>query len=306
MQKGFCSNWSQAWKLRFVRGVKERPLTDYLEDTRSTTRVDEMTRTDMKMKKSLYPKVDLSNQVAMVTGAAKGLGRAITLGFAEMGCKLILVDIDEKNMEKVSLEAKEKGSPRVITHLADMRKVEEIRTLRPLVEKTFRRIDILVTNAGTNVPKSSMKVTEADWDYLVDLNLKGVFFTCQTIAGLMIRQREGKIVNLASTMGFVAIPERTVYCATKGGIVQMTKALALEWAPHGIRVNAIAPTFIKTPMSIPWVKDKQFKNWVIDRIPWGRLGEPRDVVGAVLFLVSDAADLVTGTSLLIDGGWTAQ
>jgi len=104
----------------------------------------------------------------------------------------------------------------------------------------------------------------------------------------------------------VAIPERTVYCATKGGIVQMTKALALEWAPHGIRVNAIAPTFIKTPMSIPWVKDKQFKNWVIDRIPWGRLGEPRDVVGAVLFLVSDAADLVTGTSLLIDGGWTAQ
>jgi NAD(P)-dependent dehydrogenase (short-subunit alcohol dehydrogenase family) len=151
-----------------------------------------------------------------------------------------------------------------------------------------------------------MKVTEADWDYLVDLNLKGVFFTCQTIAGLMIRQRGGKIVNLASTMGFVAIPERTVYCVTKGGIVQMTKALALEWAPHGIRVNAIAPTFIKTPMSIPWLKDKKFKNWVTDRIPRGRLGEPRDVVGAVLFLVSDAADLITGTSVLIDGGWTAQ
>jgi len=293
-------------KLRFVRGLRERPLTEQLNDKRSTTKVDEMTRTDMKMKKSFYPRVDLSNQVAMVTGAAKGLGRAITLGFAEMGCKLILVDIDEKNMEKVSLEAKEKGSPGVITHLADMRKVEEIRTLRPLVKKTFRRVDILVTNAGTNVPMSSMKVTEADWDYQVDLNLKGVFFTCQTIAALMIRQRRGKMINLASTMGFVAIAERTVYCATKGGIVQMTKALALEWAPHGIRVNAIAPTFIKTPMSLPWLKDKKFENWVTDRIPWGRLGEPRDVVGAVLFLVSDAADLITGTSVLIDGGWTAQ
>jgi NAD(P)-dependent dehydrogenase (short-subunit alcohol dehydrogenase family) len=261
---------------------------------------------NMKTKRSSYPRIDLTGQVALVTGAAKGLGRAISLGFAEMGAKLILVDIDPENMEKVRLEAKEKGSPKVITHVADMRRVEEIRALKPLVEKSLRRVDILVTNAGTNVPKSSMKVSEADWDYLVDLNLKGVFFTCQTIGGIMIKQRRGKIVNLASTMGFVAIPERTVYCATKGGVVQMTKALALEWAPYRIRVNAIAPTFVKTPMSIPWLKDKEFKNWVTSRIPLGRLGQPEDVVGAVLFLVSDAADLVTGTALLIDGGWTAQ
>lgn len=260
----------------------------------------------MKMKSSSYPKIDLTGQVALVTGAAKGLGRAISLGFAEMGAKLILVDIDRENMKKVSLEAREMGSPKVITHVADMRQVEEIRTLKPLVQKTFRRVDILVTNAGTNVPKPSLRVTEADWNYLVDLNLKGVFFTCQTIGSLMIKHRSGKIINLASTMGFVALPERAVYCTTKGGVVQMTKALALEWAPYGIRVNAIAPTFIKTPMSIPWLKDKAFKKWVESRIPWGRLGEPRDVVGAVLFLVSDAADLVTGTSLLIDGGWTAQ
>jgi 2-deoxy-D-gluconate 3-dehydrogenase len=178
--------------------------------------------------------------------------------------------------------------------------------LKPLVEKTFRRIDILVTNAGTNVPKPSLKVTEADWNFLVDLNLKGVFFTCQTIGSLMIKQRSGKIVNLASTMGYVALPERAIYCTTKGGIVQMTKALALEWAPYKIRVNAIAPTFIKTPMSIPWLKDEAFKKFVISRIPWGRLGLPQDVVGAVLFLVSDAADLITGSTLLIDGGWTAQ
>ena len=260
----------------------------------------------MKSKPFSYPKVDLTGQVALVTGAAKGLGRAISLGFAEMGANLILVDIDQKNMEKVCLEAKEKGSPKAITHVADMRQVKEVRTLKPLVEKTLRRVDILVTNAGTNVPKSSMKVTEADWDYLVDLNLKGVFFTCQTIGNIMMKQRHGKIINLSSTMGFVAIAERTVYCATKGGVVQMTKALALEWAPYRIRVNAIAPTFIKTPMSIPWLKDKEFKKWVESRIPWGRLGEPKDVVGAVLFLVSDAADLVTGTALLIDGGWTAQ
>jgi len=260
----------------------------------------------MKTKSFLYPKVDLSGQVALVTGAARGIGRAIFLGLAQMGARLILVDIDRKNLEKVSLEAKRAGSPEVITHVADMRQVEEIRTLRPLAEKTFRRIDILVTNAGTNVPKPSLKVTEADWDYLVDLNLKGVFFTCQTVGALMIKQRSGKIINLASTMGFVALPERAVYCTTKGGIVQMTKALALEWAPYRIRVNAIAPTFIKTPMSIPWLKDKEFKNWVAARIPWGRLGQPNDVVGAVLFLISDAADLITGTTLLIDGGWTAQ
>jgi 2-deoxy-D-gluconate 3-dehydrogenase len=253
-----------------------------------------------------YPKIDLKNQVAMVTGAAKGIGRAISLGLAQMGASLILVDIDQNNMEKVTLEAKKVGSPKVVSHVADMREVDEIRTLKPLVEKTFRRVDILVTNAGTNVPKPSIKVTEADWDYLVDLNLKGVFFTCQTIGALMIKQRGGKIINLASTMGFVALPERAVYCTTKGGIVQMTKALALEWAPYKIRVNAIAPTFIQTPMSIPWLKDKAFKKFVISRIPWGRLGLPQDVVGAVLFLVSDAADLITGSTLLIDGGWTAQ
>ena len=260
----------------------------------------------MRKKSSPYPIVDLKDRVALITGAAKGIGRAISLGMAQMGASLILVDIDRKKMEKVSLEAKEMGSPEVVSQVADMRQVDEIRTLRPLVEKTFHRIDILVTNAGTNVPKPSIKVTEADWDYLVDLNLKGVFFTCQTIGALMIKQRRGKIINLASTMGFVALPERAVYCTTKGGIVQMTKALALEWAPYKIRVNAIAPTFIQTPMSIPWLKDKAFKKFVISRIPWGRLGLPQDVVGAVLFLVSDAADLITGSTLLIDGGWTAQ
>ncbi len=260
----------------------------------------------MKTKPYAYPKIDLKGQVALITGAAKGIGKAISFGFAEMGVRLILVDIDRKNLEKVSLEAKKKGSPAVISHIADMRKVEEIRTLKPLVEESFQRVDILVTNAGTNVPKSSLKVTEADWDYLVDLNLKGVFFTCQTIGARMIKQRRGKIINLASTMGFVGLPERAVYCTTKGGIVQMTKALALEWAPYRIRVNAIAPTFIKTPMSIPWLKDKAFKKFVTSRIPWGRLGLPKDVVGAVLFLVSDSADLITGSTLLIDGGWTAQ
>ena len=260
----------------------------------------------MRKKSPRYPVVDLKDRVALITGAAKGIGRAISLGMAQMGASLILVDIDQNNMEKVSLEAKEMGSPKVVSHVADMRQVDEIRTLKPLVEKTFRRIDILVTNAGTNVPKPSIKVTEADWDYLVDLNLKGVFFTCQTIGALMIKQRRGRIINLASTMGFVALPERAVYCTTKGGIVQMTKALALEWAPYKIRVNAIAPTFIQTPMSIPWLKDKAFKKFVISRSPWGRLGLPQDVVGAVLFLVSDAADLITGSTLLIDGGWTAQ
>jgi 2-deoxy-D-gluconate 3-dehydrogenase len=194
----------------------------------------------------------------------------------------------------------------VITHVADMRKVEEIKSLKPLIKKTLQRVDILVTNAGTNVPKLTLNVTEADWHHLVDLNLKGVFFTCQTIGPFMIRQRHGKIINLASTMGFVALPGRAVYCITKGGIVQLTKSLALEWAPFGIRVNAIAPTFVKTPMSIPWLKDKSFKRFVTSRIPWGRLGQPEDVVGAVLFLVSDSADLVTGTTFLIDGGWTAQ
>jgi 2-deoxy-D-gluconate 3-dehydrogenase len=207
---------------------------------------------------------------------------------------------------RVRLEALREGSPEVITHEADMRKVKEIQSLRPLIKKTLNRVDILVTNAGTNVPKPTLNVTEADWHYLVDLNLKGVFFTCQTIGSLMIKQGHGKIINLASTMGFVALPERAVYCITKGGIVQLTKSLALEWAPHGIRVNAIAPTFVKTPMSIPWLKDKSFKKFVTSRIPWGRLGQPEDVVGAVLLLVSDAADLVTGTTFLIDGGWTAQ
>ena len=171
--------------------------------------------------------------------------------------------------------------------------------------RAFGGVDILVNNAGINIQQYAVDVTEEAWDRVLDINLKGVFFCAQSIGKLMISQGHGKIVNMASQMSAVGYYKRAAYCASKAGLAGLTKVLAVEWAPHNVLVNAVAPTFIFTPMTAPMFEDRAFHEDVMRRIPLGRLGKPEDVVGAVIYLASSASNLVTGHTLYVDGGWTA-
>ena len=172
--------------------------------------------------------------------------------------------------------------------------------------KHFRHIDVLVNNAGIGEPNPAEKVTEKDFDDTLKVNLKGTFFTAQAVGRVMIRQKWGRIINIYSQAGFVALPTESVYCMTKAAIAHLTKCLALEWAPYNITVNAVAPTFITTPGTKKWLDDSAFRTSVRERIPLGRIGKPEEVAGPVVFLASPAASLITGETLMVDGGWTIQ
>ncbi|HXX93907.1 MAG TPA: SDR family oxidoreductase [Planctomycetota bacterium] len=188
----------------------------------------------------------------------------------------------------------------------DVTRLPGIREMADAVASHFGRIDILVNNAGVNVPRLAVDVSEEDWDRVLDVDLKGVFFTAQAVAKkAMIPQWGGKIVNISSQMGVVGYTYRAAYCAAKAGVVNLTRVLAFEWARHGITVNAVAPTFVETPLTRPMFDDPAFKSDVLGRIPLGRLGRPEDIVGSVVYLSSASADMVTGHTLLVDGGWTA-
>jgi len=166
------------------------------------------------------------------------------------------------------------------------------------------RIDILVNNAGVNIPRPALEVTEEDWDGVLDINLKGLFFTAQKTA-LAMKNGGGRIINIASQNGVVGYYRRAAYCASKAGVVNLTRVLAIEWAPLGITVNAVGPTFVVTPLTQSTWDDPAMREDLLKRIPLGRVGVPEDVVGAVVFLASPAASLITGHTLLVDGGWTA-
>ena len=182
--------------------------------------------------------------------------------------------------------------------------------LEPAVEtvvERFGRLDILVNNAGLGPPNPALDVTEADFDLTMDVNLKGLFFASQAAGRVMVRQGYGRIVNLSSQAGFVALPTESIYCASKAAVAHLTKCLAVEWGEHGVTVNAVAPTFIRTEGTEKWLRDPAFEAEVKERIAGlHRIGEPMDVAGAVVFLASPAASLITGTTLMVDGGWTAR
>jgi NAD(P)-dependent dehydrogenase (short-subunit alcohol dehydrogenase family) len=195
---------------------------------------------------------------------------------------------------------------KVIRLQMDVSSLQQINDAVARVVEIFGKIDILVNNVGVAPGNPAEKVTEADFDHTVNLNLKGTFFTAQAVGKQMIKQRSGHIINMSSQAGFIALDSESVYCMTKAGVNHLTKNLASEWAKYNINVNAVAPTFIETPGTEPWLKDKDFRQSVVDRIPLGRIGKPMDVAGAVVFLASDAASLITGEIMLIDGGWTVR
>jgi NAD(P)-dependent dehydrogenase (short-subunit alcohol dehydrogenase family) len=253
-----------------------------------------------------YPDFDLTGRTALVTGAARGLGRAIALALAHAGADVALGlrDIDADSGVVAEIEALGRVAVPLQLDVADL---DQVRTAIPAATERLGRLDILVNNAGVAPTNPAEDVVEADFDRTLQVNLKGTFFACQTAGRIMIEQGSGRIVNMSSQAGFVALPTESVYCMTKAAIAHLTKCLAVEWGRFGITVNAVAPTFIETPGTEPALSDDAFRADTVERIAaLHRIGKPVEVAGAVVFLASDAASLITGHTLLIDGGWTAR
>jgi NAD(P)-dependent dehydrogenase (short-subunit alcohol dehydrogenase family) len=246
---------------------------------------------------------DLTGQVAIVTASAKGIGKACALALATAGADVALGLRDGNGSPELAAEIESLGR-KVLRVQMDVSKMSEITEAVNRVMTAFGRIDILVNNAGIGFPNPVEKVPEADFDKTLAVNLKGTFFTSQAVGEIMIRQKKGRIINISSQAGLVALATESVYCMTKAAISHLTRCLALEWAPHGINVNAVAPTFIDTPGARRWLEDGEFRQSVIRRIPLGRIGDPLEVARPVVFLASPAASLITGAVLTIDGGWT--
>ena len=253
-----------------------------------------------------YPRFDLTSQVALVTGAARGLGRAISLALAQAGADVALGLRDINVAGDVGDEIRAMGR-RVLPLQMDVREMQQIRAAIDAAVAYYGRLDILVNNAGVAPENPAEDVREEDFDLTLGVNLKGTFFASQLAGRVMIQQRHGRIINMSSQAGFAALPTESVYCMTKAAIAHLTKCLAVEWGQHNITVNAVAPTFIRTPGTESALANAEFRADIVERIAaLHRIGEPMEVAGAVVFLASPAASLITGETILIDGGWTAR
>lgn len=252
--------------------------------------------------------MDLINKTAIVTGARRGMGRTHALALAKAGAKVVVSDISQEECQLVVDEIKKLGGEAIAVK-CDVSKKEEVEAMMAKTVETFGKIDIMVNNAGICQFKPFLDLTEEEWDRTIDINLKGYFFCAQAAAIEMAKQKTGgAIVNIASiAMGQVGVgfPAISHYCASKGGIVAMTEAMALELAPYGIRVNAIAPGAIDTPMAASVTDDPKILEGTLTRIPLKRIGKPEEISSAVLFLASDASSYMTGSVMVIDGGWLA-
>ncbi len=247
------------------------------------------------------PSMRLDGKIAMITGAGRGLGRACALALAQAGAEVALVSRTRSELEALAGEIQQDGGKAfpVVCDVTDTQAVERAVAALP-------GLDILVNNAGINFPEPFTEVSEDHFNRVMALNVRAVFMVSQAASRRMIADGlGGSIINMSSQMGHVGAPMRTVYCGSKHAVEGMTKAMGAELATHKIRVNSIGPTFILTPMTRPFFENKTFNDDTMGRIPLGRLGELEDIMGAVVFLASPAAALITGASLVIDGGWTA-
>ena len=253
-----------------------------------------------------FPRFDLQWQVALVTGAARGLGRAISLALAHAGADVALGFRDVSLGGELVREIEGLGR-RALPLQMDISSMGQIFRAVDETVARFAKLDILVNNAGIAPENLAENVREQDFDATLAVNLKGTFFVSQAAGRVMIRQKHGRIINMSSQAGFAALPGESVYCMTKAAIAHLTKCLAVEWGKHGITVNAVAPTFIRTPGTEEYLSVPQNRADVLERIAaLHRIGEPMEVAGAVVFLASPAASLITGETILIDGGWTAR
>jgi NAD(P)-dependent dehydrogenase (short-subunit alcohol dehydrogenase family) len=246
--------------------------------------------------------VTLAGQVALVTGAGRGLGRGCALALADAGADVALVARTASDLDDVAaaVELRGRRALPLVCDVTDAAAVAE-------AVRSLQQLDVVVHSAGANIPEPFLDVSEEHLDELLAVNVRSAFLVAQAAARAMVaRGGGGTIVFLSSQMGHVGAAGRTVYCTTKHAVEGLTKALAVELAPHGIRAVSVAPTFVETPMTAARLADPEFRQWVVDRIPLGRLGTIDEVAAAVVFLASPGASLITGTSLVVDGGWTAQ
>lgn len=246
----------------------------------------------------------LAGRVALVTGAGRGLGRTMALALAAAGADVVvssrtLAEIGSARDEIRALGRRAEAWTADTTAEADCRRLVE-RTI-----ETLGQLDILVNNAGINIRKPVLELTAAEYRQVLATNLEGYFLCARAAGRHMVARGQGKVVNISSIMGSVALPNQAAYASSKGGVEQLTRVLALEWAPQGVQVNAIAPTYFETELTRPLFEDPERNSFITERTPMGRWGQPHELAGAVIFLASAASDYITGHTLLVDGGWTA-
>lgn len=256
----------------------------------------------MKMNK---PQFSLEGKTALITGAPGGIGRAVCELMGAAGARLFLNGTRRERLQRLADELGQKG----ISSSYEALDITQPGAPAELVKSALAEmgaIDILVNSAGINRPQKAEDVSEQNWDDVMALNLKALFLICREAGREMIKRRSGRIINISSQTGSVAVPLRAAYCASKGGVNQLTKVLALEWAPHNVTVNAVSPTFVKTEFTDEMFKDQNFKQYVLDSIPLGRMAKTDEVAYAVLYLACDFAEIITGSILAVDGGWTIK
>ncbi len=244
----------------------------------------------------------LAGKVAIVTGGAIGLGRTMAEYLAAFGANVAVVDLDEAGANKAAREIASSQGVRAIGCRCNVASVREIQAAVDRVVAELGTVDILLNNAGINVREPALEVSEEHWDRILDVNLKGMFFFAQAAGRVMVPRRSGKIINMSSIQGVIAHKLRSAYASSKGGVIAMTRQLAIEWAQHNIQVNSIAPSFFVTPMNKPLFDDKEFSAFIDSHTPLGRPGEPHELGGVVVFLASAASSFVTGHTLMVDGG----
>ena len=248
------------------------------------------------------PSFRLDGKRALVTGAGRGIGLAAAAALADAGAHVTLLSRTRGEIEAAAAAIRERGQ-KADTLVLD---VTDLQAMQAAIAQA-EPFNILVNNAGTNRPKLLLDVTIDDYDAIMGLNVRAAYFVAQAVARRLVAAGQpGSIINISSQMGHVGAARRTVYCASKHAMEGFTKAMGIELAPHNVRVNTLGPTFLDTPLARPFLQDPAFRSEVLAKIKFGRLGKVEDVLGAVLFLASDASSLVTGTSLVVDGGWTAD
>jgi 2-deoxy-D-gluconate 3-dehydrogenase len=248
--------------------------------------------------------INLKDKTAIVTGAGRGIGKSIAGAFAAAGAKVIVNDIDGDAAEQVCQEIKDRGGF-ARPAKADVRVSAEIAEMVQMTVRDLGGIQVMVNNAGVILRKPAEEILEEEWDRVIQINLKGTFLCAQTAAKAMIAGgKGGKIINISSVMGAVALPPRAAYCASKGGIINLTKDLAAEWAQYGIAVNGIAPGWTVTEMTQGYFSQEPVRRYLLERIPLNRLGKPEDIAHMAVFLASDYADYIIGQTIFVDGGWT--
>ncbi len=248
----------------------------------------------------------LDGRVALITGGNRGLGFVMAQALAEAGASVAVTSRQHEKAQKSAAAIAEATGRHTLGITVDVTDSQQVEAMVQSVIGEFGRIDILVNNAGINIRKPIEEFDEASWDLVQDTNLKAPFLCARAVAPYMKGQRYGRVINLASMLALTALPERSAYCSSKGGVIQLTKVLALEWAPYNINVNALCPGPFATELNIPVMNNPQANQLFLSHIALGRWGRPEELGPVVIFLASDASSFMTGAALVIDGGWTAE